>query len=351
MAVLGVSNMTIVELLERSGATDYNLDILKARLSQRKYSAVDNLTCYLDKQQIASALARAKGAYNADAFAQFQDRPFEQRKVAWGFPGKCFADLAREAVRSTTELFREVVCVKHAKDYKNCIHACNDCQDHFYGTNIEIDHFDVGFYEILVAFLDSHVEGWCILTDDYFGFNYWQRVQNESKRRWVEEGLADKFVAFHNSVAKLQPLCLTCHDKKTNTESSYSAEKKHVRNVCPVQDKELGKSKRRKLDDAKVEEEVKEMEALMDQELVTKLVTGLREAVASMQRDAVVDALAKVPPKLRRVLPMVKTATALLSDLDVYESGEVVAYIMPVLRSAEMPYGGSREAIFRWNKQ
>jgi len=360
--------MTIAEILERSGATDYNRDVLEARLTQYKYSKVNSLECHLDKEQLASALARAKGSYMAKAYKQFEKYTFEQKQAALKYPGKCFGDLARKALLHTTDLINEVLCIKHNCDYKERIHVCNKCQDHFYGTYVELDHFDVGFREILVAFLDSHVEGWCILPDAQtvaktkhtYGYRsnlqrahridvvetevaYWQRVKNESKMRWAFEELGDKFVAFHNRVVKLQMLCLTCHDEKTNAESDWN---KVIRSVCPVYDEELGKSKRRKLNEAADEAVMKEEAVLMDKESVTKLVTSLREAIGSMQPDAVSDALSKVPPKLQSVLPMVKTATALLHDINVYESGGANIVLDPLPTADTYSY---REARITWD--
>jgi len=333
------SSMTMVELLERSSAT-YKRDTLEMRLVQRKYNMLDTLACNLDDTQISSALERTKGGYNAKIFAPFANCTFDQKRVAQKFPSACFKDLARKALVKTTDFFREVVCIKHDKDYKCRIHVCNGCQDHFDGASVEIDHVDVGFHVMLLAFLDSHVKDWCILPnhrtlDKYNGPNnhgyrgkiqsahklddvetleaYWQRVKNECKLRWVRDGLADKFVAFHNRVAKLQVLCFTCHDTKTNADSSFYTTNS-IRKVTPVYDETIGKSKKRRLNESKADAIVKKEDALLEKDSINSIVNGLRKAIHSREHEMISDALAKVPSELYHVLPMVKTATLLLDN-------------------------------------
>lgn len=346
--------MTIAEILERS-SLKYDSGLLESRLAQRKYNTVDKLTCSLDAQQLASALERAKGAYNSKAYEQFGNLTFEQQRTASSFPGKCFAEMARKALVNTTDLVREVISIKHNDDYKLCIHACNKCEDHFYGTDIELDHVGIGFYEILVAFLDSHVPNWFIRPDPRtvepaskkYGYRsqlksanttntvetvgaYWQRVQNECKMRWNHDDLADAFVAFHNSVVKFQALCISCHDRKTDSESSFTSPTRNIRTAKPVCDDTLGKSNKRKLNDVIVEEIIKKEAVLFGNESITNLVTNLRVAIGTFQRALISDALDKVPPELRTVLPMVKTASALLIDIDNCESGGVNISLPPL---------------------
>ena len=265
--------MSIVDVLERSGET-FDVARLETHLGKRKHSKLKDLQC-LEEEVVAAALSRAEGRWDAPAFKNI-DGSFEQRKAAYQFPGKCYGDLARKSVLSTVDMFRDVSCIIHNDDYKDCVHSCVACEDHFYGSDVEIDHVGNEFYKILVAFLDCSVSGWCILPErdtvtpkrDYSwgsGYRsrlkeahritttetesaYWQRVKNISKRRWYDDELADQFVAFHNSVAKLQTLCLACHDKKTNKRAS-SGSSTYVRSAEPVYIEALGKSKKRKLNE------------------------------------------------------------------------------------------------------
>ena len=345
--------MSIVDVLERSGET-FDVARLETRLGKPKHSKLKDLQC-LEEGVVAAALSRAAGLWNAPAFRDIEGS-FEQKKAAYQFPGKCYGDLARKAVLSTVDMFRDVTCIIHNDDYKDCVHLCVVCEDHFRGSDVEIDHVGNEFYKILVAFLERNVPGWCILPErdtvtpkrDYSwgsGYRsrlkeahkitttetesaYWQRVKNISKCRWYDDGLVDKFVAFHNSAAKLQTLCLACHDKKTNTRAS-SGPSTYVRSAEPVHIEALGKSKKRKLNDELVKQALEEA-AILDHGFIERLVTGLREAIVSMQRTQIVDALSKVPSILRDVLPMVKTATQLVDDIDLYDANGAHIHLNPL---------------------
>ena len=361
--------MSFVGILERSGVT-VDAALLEARLKTRKYAGLNDLRCAASID-VAAALDRAKGRWEAKAFEAFKHGTFEQRQAAYRFPGKCFADLARKAVLKTVELFREVTCIVHDDDYKDCVHICAECEDHFRGVDVEIDHSKVGFYEILVAFLDSHVANWCILPDaetvtkkseHNYGYRsrikqahrvetaetecaYWQRVTNASKRRWSIEGLDEQFIAFHNSVVKLQTLCRTCHDHKTNREAAFGSGPTYVRRAEPVYIEALGKSNKRKRNDELIERTLQEEATLLDNERIKALLTGLREAIVSMERTQIVDALGKVPPALRDVIPLVKTATYLLNDIDLYDTGEAQIELNPLPTD---PFG-KRTATICWS--
>jgi|TARA_B110000967_G_scaffold206944_1_gene254992 hypothetical protein len=336
--------MSIVDVLERS-AEAFNVARLETHLEKPKNHKLKNLQ-RLKEEDVAAALSRAEGRWDALAFAKI-DGSFEQRKAAYQFPGKCYADLARKAVLSTVEMFRDVTCIIHNDQYRDCVHICATCEDHFRGSDVEVDHMGNELYTILVAFLDCSVPGWCILPErdtvtpkpNYSwgsGYRsrlkeahratttetesaYWQRVKNISKRRWCEDGLADKFVAFHNSAAKLQTLCLACHDEKTNARASFKSST-YVRTAEPVYIEALGKSKKRKLNEELNKQALEEEAATLNNEHIKSLVIGLREAIVSMQRAQIVDALSKVPLTLRNVIPMVKTATQLVDDIDLYDA-------------------------------
>lgn len=337
-----VAQMTIVELLKRSGLI-YNAELLQSRLQQPKYGRIDQLGQTLDVQKVQSALNRAKGGFNAEVLSvTTQDLSFEQQRAIAQFPGKCFGKLARSALLPTTDIVREVISIKHNVDWRVCVHVCSGCEDHFCGTDVEMDHTDPSFHEILLAFLDSHVDDWCIIPDADTVANssaqggyrrqlkrasrledaedsasYWRRVQNKSKSIWASRGLADKFVAFHNSVSKLQALCLSCHDEKTNNGCGTS----YVRGAQPVYDESLGKSKKRKLNEEEATKIQKEEDALYDSSRLTALVAELRAAIASMQPEVIREALKKVPNELHNVVPMVNAARAVLHDIELYEVG------------------------------
>ena len=258
-----------VGLLERSNCI-VDEGLLHARLAERKYNDV-GLRC-ADSIDTAAALERSRGldTKGSNAKALLFHCSAQQQKAVYRFPGTCFGDLARKAICDTTDLFREVTCILHDNDYRRCVHECAKCEDHFPGYLIEVDHVEINFHTILVAFLDSHVKDWCILPDHDTVDNrrgkiqsysqrikyanrekesdFWQRVKNVSEARWVAEELGKKFVAFHNSVAKLQTLCLTCHDRKIN--GPFIAENVLVPLVAPpIFVEELGKSKKRKRDE------------------------------------------------------------------------------------------------------
>ena len=329
--------MSLADIIARSDV-NFDVDMVKARLKDHKNSP----QC-TEIADVAAALERARGLWDAKAFAFAGDTEFEVRRAAHSFPGKCFADLARNAILKTVELFREFTCIaEHEKHYKDRVHACAKCEDHFRGYDVEIDHVEVQFHQILVAFLDSHVPNWCILPDantvtkkPNYGYRsriqqshrvddktetvsaYWQRVRGVSARRWSSEGLAAKFVAFHNSAAKLQALCVTCHAKKTHSTGAY------VPVATPVHIEALGKSKKRQRNDELVEQIVQEEAVLLDRERITGLITDLRAAIVSMQRAQIMDALDNIPTMLHDVLPMVNTARQLLNDIAQYDAGEV----------------------------
>jgi hypothetical protein len=346
-----VDTLSIVGLLERS-ETPFDEERFKSLLNRSKLAEVYGI----EPSVVEASLERAKGAYNAAVFAELECEcdTFEQRKAAWQFAGKCFSDLARKAVLTSVELFRAATCLVYQKDYRECVHTCAKCEDHFHGTDIEIDHEGAEFYQILVAFLDRYVDGWCIIPDRETVRNktpvrgyrgrvqaahkvdtaetesaYWQRVKRVSALRWKTEELSAKFVAFHNSAAKLQPLCVTCHDKKTRSWG-------HHRQANPVYIEKLGKSKKRKLDDESNRKVLEREATFLDTALVKDLVHGLRSAIASMQAADLVAALEKVPSELHDVLPMVKTAEQLLRDIELYEHGGARIELKPFPTD---PYG------------
>jgi len=351
--------MSLAGLFERSGVS-FDAELLNERL---KTSKLNSLQC-VEPAVISAALARAKGGYNARAFDEFQKgTTFGQRKAASRFPGKCFGDLARKAVLKSVELFRDVVCLIRDDDYRECVHACAKCEDHFRGDSIEIDHMEPEFLQILVAFLDAHVAGWCILPDSEtvkepaynYGYRsrikqahkvdlaetesaYWQRVKKVSAQRWATEGLADRFAAFHNSAAKLQPLCWACHRNKTDASSS-SAIVAH-----PIYIEALGKSKKRKRDEEAIQKLMLEEAALLDTDRIKKLLTGLRKAIVSMEATEIADVLNKVPLELHNVLPMVKTAFRLLEDIRLYDTGGVRIELSPLPTDPHM----TRHADISW---
>jgi len=68
----------------------------------------------------------------------------------------------------------------------------------------------------------------------------------------------------------------------------------------------------------------------LSNESITNLVNNLRVAIGTCQRTLISDALDKVPPELRTVLPTVNTALALLTDIDNHESGGVNISLPPL---------------------
>lgn len=129
--------MSIVDVLERS-AEAFNVARLETHLEKPKNHKLKNLRS-LKEEDVAAALSRAKGRWDAPAFENI-DGSFEQRKAAYQFPGKCYADLARNAVLSTVEIFRDVSCIIHDDQYRDCVHVCATCEDHFRGSDVEVDH-------------------------------------------------------------------------------------------------------------------------------------------------------------------------------------------------------------------
>ena len=207
---------------------------------------------------------------------------YEQGRCLNSFAFYCYSDLGRKAVMSTVELFRKIVCIKSSPDgYKKYVHNCSQCEDHFYGEGVEIDHTGrVEFSKILLAFLDAHVPDWFIPPDkdtvkdrQNYGWRatvkashkldlvetetaYWQRVKNVAKTRWVCEDLGEKFVTFHNSVACLRDVCHSCHDDKSMSRCASFASKKRKRSASFARafDPELGASKKRSRDLQELEE-------------------------------------------------------------------------------------------------
>ena len=340
-----VDTPSIVGLLERS-ETPFDEERFGSLLKRSKLNRMYGI----EQSVVEASIKRAKGAYNAHVFVDLGHKcdTFEQKRAAWQFPGKCFSDLARKAVLSSVELFRAGTCLVHQKDYRECVHACAKCDDHFCGTDIEIDHEGVEFYQILVAFLDTCVDGWCIIPDretvsnktPVHGYRarvqaahkvdthetesaFWQRAKRVSAQRWRDEELSAKFVAFHNSAAKLQPLCIACHDEKTRPSGYH-------RKANPVYVESLGKSKKRKVNDESNLKVLEREATLLDHSLAKNLVHCLRIAIASMHAADLVAALEKVPWELHDVLPMVKTAEQLLRDMQLYEHGRARIELKPL---------------------
>jgi len=352
---------TIKGILSRSGV-DVDAVRMDAATSRRKYAdkVYSHSKCFVcTKNVVEYSIQRATKGLLIDEISSRHDLTKDQVRAVYKFAGMCYADLGRSAIVKTVELFRDVTCLQHDDDYRKCIHACTKCEDHFEGSMVEIDH-ETEFRIILLAFLDAHVPDWCeppdantMKVNKSYGWkdklskaaayhtteteqSYWQRVKNDAIDRWSSEGLADKFSQFHDSVAKLNTLCKTCHAGKTRGYNGGYTQAVYVAS--------LGASKKRKRDE-ECDNDQKMHEAQVTQpEFVAGLVDDLKSSIASMDKEKIADALKNVPRFFGAHLPMMKTARQLLEDMQVWNNGSIDVSL-PVLRVD--PFAERRYTI-RW---
>lgn len=228
---------------ERSGA------LFLDRIPQRRSHAHEvygrSNSCYrCNKQQIDQSIENVtKGLKNGTWLYGLPTYPFPDKNQMWflkRFAGKCYAALARQAVELTKEKIKASMAIDYHANWTLCVHQCPECLDCFTGADTEMDHHPLAFHDILLAFLDCHVRGWCEMpsakTADMswqghaWGMKadlrrrtslhetaaqFWARNEVRAKELWRYECLTERFVRFHNSIAVYRNVCMRCHDLKT----------------------------------------------------------------------------------------------------------------------------------------
>ena len=81
---------------------------------------------------------------------------------------------------------------------------CDQCNEVTKYWEVEVDHLDVLFWQLLTYFLDEHVDGWAGLPT----------AALEERFR----ALQTQWVGWHDERARLQLLCTACHREKTSVD-------------------------------------------------------------------------------------------------------------------------------------
>lgn len=294
----------------------------------------------------------AQDVKNARAYktANEVSNAYDVRNAMGKFATMCYSDIARKEVVYTVETFRKYSCLKMDANWRECIHLCAECKGHFKGEDVQVDHYDVEFRHILIAFLDRHVPGWLIPPDDGTFVDkqnrgswksniregskqdfvetqpaYWQRVKNVSLRRWTEESLGQKFVMFHNSIVKLQVLCKDCHHFKTTKSASTQ------KLVAEVYDESIGSSAKRTADIEADDAQKQEEDEFFQSADIEGMLTRLHCSIKSMDAFTIQRALSTIPEEWMESLPLVKTAKQALDDIRAVDEG-VIRFPLPPLR-------------------